>query len=120
MKKSLGAKGEDFAADWLEEQGYTVLARQYHTPQGEVDIIAQNGKTLCFVEVKTRSKRQEEPARAAVGRYKQKKIGLAALDYLERNPTNLFLRFDVAEVYRQERAFVMNYLEDAFSPPGLE
>ena len=120
VKKSLGAKGEDFAADWLEEQGYTVLARQYHTPQGEVDIIAQNGETLCFVEVKTRSKRQEEPARAAVGRYKQKKIGLAALDYLERNPTNLFLRFDVAEVYRQERAFVMNYLEDAFSPPGLE
>lgn len=120
MKKPLGAQGEDFAADWLEQNGYEVLARQYHTALGEVDIIAQNGEALCFVEVKTRSKRQAEPARAAVGKAKQKKVGLAALEYLEKHPTGLPVRFDVAEVYGKAGQFTMEYLENAFAPPEWE
>lgn len=120
VKKPLGVQGEEFAADWLEGQGYAILARQYRTPLGEVDIIAQTQEVLCFVEVKTRSKRREEPARAAVGAAKQKKVGLAALDYLQQHPTDLPVRFDVAEVYGKAGQFTMNYLEDAFVPSVVQ
>lgn len=120
VKKPLGVQGEEFAADWLEGQGYAILARQYRTPLGEVDIIAQTQEVLCFVEVKTRSKRREEPARAAVGAAKQKKVGLAALDYLQQHPTDLPVRFDVAEIYGKAGQFTMNYLEDAFAPSVVQ
>lgn len=72
------------------------------------------------MEVKTRSKRQAEPARAAVGKAKQKKVGLAALEYLEKHPTGLPVRFDVAEVYGKAGQFTMEYLENAFAPPEWE
>ncbi len=117
VKKPLGAQGEDFAADWLAQNGYEILARQYHTLRGEVDLIARNRDALCFVEVKTRSKPQTEPARAAVGKAKQKKVGLAALDYLEQHPDSLPVRFDVAEVRGKGGQFTMEYLENAFAPP---
>lgn len=120
MKKPLGAQGEDFAADWLVRQGCTLLARQYRTQRGEVDLIVQQGELLCFVEVKTRSRRREEPARAAVGKAKQKKIVLAALDFLAQREQQSPVRFDVAEVYGKPGSFTMDYLEDAFAPdwPG--
>ena len=120
VKKPLGVQGENFTADWLQGRGYTIVARQYHTQLGEVDLIAQNGEALCFVEVKTRSKRQAEPARAAVGASKQKKVGLAALGYLQEHPSDLPVRFDVAEVYGKAGQFSIDYLENAFVPAVLQ
>jgi putative endonuclease len=52
-KKEVGAWGESIAADWLAEQGCQILARNIRTPYGEIDIIAQQGDVIIFVEVKT-------------------------------------------------------------------
>jgi putative endonuclease len=54
-KDRLGSQGEAVAAQWLEEQGYTVLQRNWRCAAGELDVIARLGRTTVFVEVKTRS-----------------------------------------------------------------
>ena len=54
-KDRLGRQGEAVAARWLEEQGYTVLQRNWRCAAGELDLIATHGRTTVFVEVKTRS-----------------------------------------------------------------
>ena len=53
-KRRLGQHGEEIAADYLRQQGYTLLARNWRCPAGEVDIVAREGETLAFVEVRTR------------------------------------------------------------------
>ena len=53
--KQVGSKGEDLAAEFLKDKGYRIIGRNYKTPIGELDIIAKDGETLVFVEVKTRS-----------------------------------------------------------------
>jgi putative endonuclease len=50
-KKEIGAWGEGVASDWLSERGYKIVARNVHTPYGEIDIIAQQGDMTIFVEV---------------------------------------------------------------------
>ena len=52
--KKTGQLGEDIAVSFLETQGYTILARNYRQRFGEIDIVAEDGDTLVFVEVKTR------------------------------------------------------------------
>ena len=54
-RKKLGDWGEQIASNYLETQGYEILARNYHTHHGELDLIATKNKSLCFIEVKTRS-----------------------------------------------------------------
>ena len=53
-KRQLGQRGEEIAADYLRQQGYAILARNWRCPAGEVDIVAREGETLAFVEVRTR------------------------------------------------------------------
>ena len=53
-KRKLGQRGEEIAAGYLRQQGYTILARNWRCPAGEVDIVAREGETLAFVEVRTR------------------------------------------------------------------
>lgn len=55
QKDRLGSQGEAVAARWLEEQGYTVLQRNWRCATGELDVVARLGRTTVFVEVKTRS-----------------------------------------------------------------
>jgi putative endonuclease len=54
-RRALGDAGEDLAAAALKKQGYKILDRNYLTPLGEIDLIARQGKTVVFVEVKTRT-----------------------------------------------------------------
>jgi putative endonuclease len=54
-RQALGKWGEVLAADFLENQGYLIIERNCRTPYGEIDIVAQDGGVLVFVEVKTRS-----------------------------------------------------------------
>jgi len=53
--KSLGSKGEDLAVTFLRKKGYKIVSKNYKNYSGEVDIIAQDGETLAFIEVKTRA-----------------------------------------------------------------
>jgi putative endonuclease len=105
IKAAVGHTGEDVAVKFLEQNGYTVIERNYRNGPREIDIIARDEQFLVFVEVKTRSCHIPEsmtygrPARA-VGATKQKNIVLAAQNYLRSHPQNILQpRLDVIEIY---------------------
>ena len=105
QKTTVGQTGEDVAVKFLEQNGYTVLERNYRSGHQEIDIIARDHEFLIFVEVKTRSCHIPErmnygrPA-CAVGSAKQRNIVLAAQSYLRKHPENtLQPRMDVIEIY---------------------
>ena len=90
-----GQRGEDFAAEYLARRGYRILARNYRTRYGEIDIVAQCGEVLALVEVKTRRPASWGGAAGAVTPKKQHRLILAAEQYLQENPTDAMPRFDV-------------------------
>ena len=115
-----GRAGEDYTAGWLRRQGYRILARNWRCRQGEVDIIAQTGDTVAFVEVKARRPGAMVSPLEAVDRRKQKKLVMAATAWLSATGSGLQPRFDVAAVTLEEcrgRELVsgFDYYESAFS-----
>ncbi len=94
----VGRQGEQAAAKWLKKQGYRLITANYRCRYGEIDIIAQDGDTLVFVEVKTRAAGGLAAGREAVTRSKQAKLRATAQLYLQRLPDATPARFDVLEV----------------------
>ena len=83
-----------------------MVARNYRSPRrrGEIDLIAYEGDTLCFVEVKTRTSHAVKPAEAAVDDAKQKELRAVAREYMQRmDPVPVF-RFDVVSIYYEGSA----------------
>lgn len=117
-RRLLGRWGEALVAADLRGKGFDLVAAGWHCRMGEIDLIASDGRYLCFVEVKLRKNARFVQAREAVDRRKQEKLRLAAQLYLAENPTRLQPRFDVAEVYAPEgtatRQPKIQYIEDAF------
>lgn len=95
---SKGAAGEVLAARFLRNAGYDLLAANYRCRFGEIDIIASDGEYIAFVEVKTRSRQALYTPREAVTAAKQQRIRKTAMYYLQQNPTDLDIRFDVMEI----------------------
>lgn len=97
----MGARGEEEAFFYLRKLGYIVVARNFRSPRsrGEIDLIAWDGKVLCFIEVKTRGTRDVKPAEAAVDRYKRRELAEVAREYLRRLPPTCQRRFDIVSVY---------------------
>ncbi len=116
--RARGAWGEDVVAEDLRRRGWTILARNFRCRFGELDIVAENGEILAFVEVKLRKDDHFAPARAFVTAEKQRKLRLAAQTYLQQNACALQPRFDVAEVYApagaRAAAPTIQYIENAF------
>ncbi len=81
-KKDTGIRGEELAAAHLVESGYRVIERNYRCVFGEIDIVAEEGETLVFVEVKCRRSDAYGAPELAIGQRKQKKISAVALQYL--------------------------------------
>jgi putative endonuclease len=96
-----GRRGEDDAYFWLRRQGYVMVARNWRSPRhrSEIDLIGWDAGILCFVEVKTRQKRDLVTAEAAVDYEKQKGLRAVAQDYLGRLDPRPAFRFDVVTVY---------------------
>jgi len=114
-RKNLGNYGETAAAGYLSAKGYDILARQYKTPLGEIDIIAKapNGY-IVFAEVKYRRNTSHGRPAAAISPAKQQAAIAAAGDYLAKNNAlDADCRFDVLEVFGREELAV-NHVEDAF------
>ena len=115
-----GKKGEDMVASFLRKKGCTVIKRNYSCRFGEIDIIAQKGELLLFVEVKTRQENSFLSPREAVDGYKQQRMTLAAEDYMVKTETyDLQPRFDVAEVTvfkkgNGDTGYNLNYIKNAF------
>jgi putative endonuclease len=119
----LGARGERLAADHLAAKGFRILARGVRDRLGELDLVAQDGSRLVFVEVKTRSSRDRGEPWEAVTRAKQRKVALAALRFLQRrNLGHVPCRFDVVGVTWPEDGAgqpMIEHFADAFpAPPG--
>lgn len=117
MKTSeTGKFGEDCAAQFLEDNGYKIVARNFRIRSAEIDIVAQLGNVIIFVEVKARSSIRHGLPVEAVNFRKQKKIIEAAGVFLQNeNFSDCACRFDVVEVYlRGERVEEINHIENAF------
>ncbi|MEG0910690.1 MAG: YraN family protein [Ruthenibacterium sp.] len=111
----LGGKGEQKVAAHYRKQGYAVVAQNYRTRQGEIDIIARKGNVLVLIEVKTRSKNTIAAPCEFVTPAKQRKLILAAQAYLQEiNDDTLCVRFDVAEVFADEKNRI-HCIENAFT-----
>ncbi len=94
-----GLAGEVLAARFLRDKGYTILSSNYHSRFGEIDIIANEGPYIVFVEVKARSEGSIILPREAVTFEKQRKLLRTASQYMRAYPSNLQPRFDVVEVW---------------------
>lgn len=98
-----GTRGEEAALFHLRRSGYTIIARQWRSTKlrGDIDLIGWDGGTLCFIEVKARTRRDFGPAEAAVDEEKQRMLRRMARAYLRRcdNADDLDVRFDVVSVY---------------------
>ncbi len=116
--KISGHWGEACAADYLRRKRYKIIACNYHSRFGEIDLIAQRKNMIVFVEVKTRRNETYAQAREFVTNRKQARILASAQIWLENNETTLQPRFDVIEVYAPEGMATKNpriiHLEDAF------
>lgn len=112
----LGKLGEEQAVVRLKNEGYRILARNYHNTFGEIDIIARDGKTLCFVEVRTRTKDWHGHPLESISSIKQRKIIRAARGYLmEQNTQDIDARFDVVAVIPDEAGgFKVELIKNAF------
>ena len=116
-RQAFGLAGEQLACDELERRGYVVLDRRYRTRAGELDIVAQHGDYVVFVEVKARSDRSFGDPEEAVTSLKQQKMVWMATDYLARKKLqDVPCRFDVVAVNAQSDPPVVMVLEDAFRP----
>ena len=100
-----GLRGEEAALFHLKARGYVIVARRWNTPklQGDIDLIAWDKETLCFIEVKTRAGRNIVPAEFSVDEHKQKTLRTLASIFRKCLPEPLrsqtLVRFDVVAVY---------------------
>jgi len=98
-QQQFGKRSERLALNYLKLKGYRIVETNYRSSVGEIDIIAKEKETLVFVEVKARSSRRFGSAKGAVTPTKQRKISMAALDYLKRTgQAEARARFDVVAI----------------------
>jgi len=116
-KRSIGNIGEDIAVKWLvKNKNYNILDRNYSTGYGEIDIIAEDGKALVFIEVKFRNGTDFGYPYEAVNKNKQCRICKAALRYVQKkyNTADINIRFDVVELIKKDGVYYVRYTENAF------
>ncbi|QDT35235.1 YraN family protein [Thalassoglobus polymorphus] len=120
LNRLLGNRGERAAARFLKKSGYRILARQARNQIGEIDLIARDGETIVFVEVKTRSSATTGHPSEAVGFQKQKQLTRTALAWLkQRNLLDHRCRFDVVSIIWQDgKTPVIEHFIHAFEAVG--
>ena len=119
-KTETGRLGEERVRAYLEERGYRIISRNFRIKGGEIDIIAENGDYIAFVEVKTRKRGSMVSGFEAVNRRKQGLVIRAAAEYLRRNPSVLQPRFDTAQVTLDGDTAKVDYLENAYDTTGYD
>lgn len=112
---NLGVLAEDRAEKFLRAGGYKIIQRNYKTKLGEVDIIAKDKDTFCFIEVKSRSSDRFGLGMEAVSALKQKQIAKAALSFLKENKLlDNRARFDVLSLDYSGSEEKITHLKNAF------
>jgi len=111
----LGLKGEKQAEEFLKKQGYKIIEKNFRTPFGQIDIIAKEKNTFCFIEVKTRRNFSFGLPEEAVNYPKKKKILKVALAYLkQKGLLNKKVRFDVVSILYNKDSYKINLIRNAF------
>ena len=119
QRQRLGKSGEDLAVAELERRGYAILARRYRTRYGEIDIIAEDGETVVFVEVKARSNSEFGTAAEALTPWKQRRLTTMATDYIVRHAiTDRPCRFDVVAIDDVDSSPRITVYTNAFDAVG--
>lgn len=117
-KKTIGGRGEDIAAAFLQQHGYRIAERNYTCQLGELDLIAYHKGTLVFVEVRTNTAAYEGLAEASIGFRKQRKLRQLATYYLKQHGMlERPCRFDVVIVVLERenmQAARVRLIENAF------
>ncbi|MDA0178167.1 MULTISPECIES: YraN family protein [Mesoflavibacter] len=110
----LGKKGEQLAVDFLIENGYDIVERNYRFNKAEVDIIAQKEDVLAIIEVKTRSTADFGNPQDFVKPKQIKNLVKAVDEYVTVNNLEVDVRFDIIAIVKEEKQFNIEHLEDAF------
>lgn len=97
-KRSIGQRGEEVAADHLRRAGYEIVARNWRTRIGEIDIVARRDDLIVFVEVRTRSTAGLGTASESVGPRKQRQLVTMANQYLQQVAPSASARIDVIAI----------------------
>ena len=114
-QQQFGKKSERLAAEYLRRKGYRIIETNYRSPMGEIDIIAKEKGTLVFVEVKARRSSRFGSPKGAVTPAKQRKISMAALDYLKRfGQDDTRARFDVVAIDIKAEKTDIEVVKNAF------
>jgi len=118
-RRTLGAQGEALAADHLEAEGYRILDRNVRAGGVELDLVARRGRTIAFVEVKTRASSRHGSPELAVDAHKQARIARGAAAWLhEHSPAfTRDVRFDVIACVCGPRGWQIEHWPGAFDAP---
>jgi putative endonuclease len=119
QRVALGKTGEDLAVAELERRGYAIVARRWRNRAGEIDIIARDGETLVFVEVKAREDHDFGDAAESVTMRKRRTIVRLAKTYVvEQRWIDRPCRFDVVTIHRDAGRSVVTVYPNAFDECG--
>ncbi len=118
----LARRGEEEAAQYLQAQGYAILARNWRKREGELDIVALEGDALAFVEVKTRRTLAYGAGEESIDSRKQAQLARLAQRFIDENPNLSFreCRFDVVVVDMTVFPVQIRHYRNAFEPPESE
>lgn len=111
----IGREGEALAVAYLKKNGYRIIEQNYRCQLGEIDIVAVDQKTLCFIEVKTRSTGDYDRPEVAVHKQKQHRLSRVALWFLkEKHLEDVRARFDVMAIRRRGDLNEVQHFKNAF------
>ncbi len=114
-RKRRGAVGELLAVRFLEREGMKILRRNYRFERGEIDIVAEEGEEIVFVEVKARRSKAFGEPEEAVTDHKQEQLRKVAEGYLfEHELSDRACRFDVVAIFFHNGRAEINHIKNAF------
>lgn len=111
----VGKSGEELAASYLEQNGYQIIHKNWRYSYYEIDIVAKKGRKLHFIEVKTRSSAYYGHPEESVSKRKFGFLKKAAHEYLQQNPGNAWIQYDIVSITFNKRGGPEFFLlEDVF------
>lgn len=112
----VGSWGEKVAANLLTAKGMAIVASNWKSGKYELDIIAQTGTMIVFVEVKTRTDASQQDPYEAFTAAKQRRMLLSADAFMHANPSPLTPRFDFIAITGNEHDYKIEHIEDLYMP----
>lgn len=117
IHNELGKEGEEEAVRFLTDKGYRILHRNWRSGKKELDIVAEYGRELVVIEVKTRRNKHYGSPEEAVNERKIRRIVSSTDAYIRKFAIDLPVRFDIITVTGKEPPFEIEHIEEAFYPP---